>query len=137
MYRGHAWGLLAAESQLLRRWRPMVSAPLADGVQAPRPTQHGSHCQGIEVKGLSIDGKRLRGIHGDAVPGVHLVAAFAHERGVVLGQQGIQLDENELAALTGLFDLVSLQGRVVTGDAQFTQRDVCEQIVKKGGTISS
>lgn len=93
--------------------------------------------QGIEVKGLSIDGKRLRGIHGDAVPGVHLVAAFAHDQGVVLGQQGIRLDENELAALTGLFDLVSLQGRVVTGDVQFTQRDVCEQIVKKGGTTCS
>ena len=64
------------------------------------------------------------------------MAAFAHERGVVLGQQGIELDENELAALRGLFDLVSLQGRVVTGDAQFTQRNVCEQLVEKGGTTS-
>ena len=28
---------------------------------------------------LALDGKSLRGIHGDEVPGVHLVAAYAHE----------------------------------------------------------
>lgn len=30
---------------------------------------------------LALDGKTLRGIHGDAVPGVHLVAAFPSRRG--------------------------------------------------------
>ena len=37
---------------------------------------------------VALDGKHLRGIHGDAVPGVHLVAAFAHRDGQVLGQKG-------------------------------------------------
>ena len=37
---------------------------------------------------LAIDGKHLRGIHGGAVPGVHLVAAYAHRSGQVLGQKG-------------------------------------------------
>lgn len=93
--------------------------------------------QGVDVRGVAIDGKRLRGIHGEAVPGVHLVAAFAHERGIVLGQQAMTLDQNELATLAGLWDQVSLKGRVVTGDAQFTQREVCQDIVQKGGTTSS
>jgi hypothetical protein len=92
--------------------------------------------QGLAVEGVAIDGKRLRGIHGEAVPGVHLVAAFAQERGVVLGQVGIGLEENELAALPELWEQVPLRGRVVTGDAGFTQRELCETIVEKGGTTS-
>src|SRR5258708_4472134 len=35
---------------------------------------------------LAIDGKTLRGIHGEESPGVHLVAAYAHETRVVLAQ---------------------------------------------------
>ena len=37
---------------------------------------------------IALDGKTLRGIHGEAVPGVHLVAAYAQRTGVVLGQRG-------------------------------------------------
>jgi hypothetical protein len=37
---------------------------------------------------IAIDGKSLRGIHGEEPPGVHLVAAYAHRAGVVLGQKG-------------------------------------------------
>lgn len=37
---------------------------------------------------IALDGKTLRGIHGETVPGVHLVAAYAHERGCVLAQKG-------------------------------------------------
>jgi hypothetical protein len=37
---------------------------------------------GVEpVSALALDGKTLRGIHGDEAPGVHLVAAYAHEAG--------------------------------------------------------
>ena len=37
---------------------------------------------------ISIDGKGLRGIHGEEIPGVRLVAAFGPEAGLVLGQSG-------------------------------------------------
>jgi DDE_Tnp_1-associated len=37
---------------------------------------------------VAVDGKTLRGIHGEAVPGVHLVAAYAHCTGAVLAQKG-------------------------------------------------
>lgn len=37
---------------------------------------------------IAIDGKGLRGIHGKQLPGVRLVAAYAHEAGLVLGQLG-------------------------------------------------
>ena len=37
---------------------------------------------------IAVDGKALRGIHGDELPGVRLVAAYAHRSGLVLGQKG-------------------------------------------------
>lgn len=37
---------------------------------------------------IAVDGKALRGIHGEELPGVHLVAGYAHSREIVLGQKG-------------------------------------------------
>ena len=74
---------------------------------------------------------------GEQLPGVHLVAAYAHQAGIVVGQQAVGAKQNELGALPGLLKQLDLRGRVVTGDAQFTQRRVCRQIVEKGGTTSS
>ena len=85
---------------------------------------------------MAVDGKTLRGIHGEELPGVHLVAAYAHQSGIVVGQQAVKEKENELGALPGLLAQLDLEGKVLTGDAQFTQRRKCRQIVAKGGIIS-
>lgn len=37
---------------------------------------------------IAIDGKGLRGIHGEQLPGVRLVAAYSDEAGLVLAQAG-------------------------------------------------
>jgi uncharacterized protein YoaH (UPF0181 family) len=37
---------------------------------------------------IAIDGKEIRGLHGEQLPGVHLVAAYTHQRGQVLGEKG-------------------------------------------------
>jgi hypothetical protein len=37
---------------------------------------------------IAVDGKALRGIHGEELPGVRLVAAYAHRAGRVLAQAG-------------------------------------------------
>ncbi len=74
---------------------------------------------------------------GDQLPGVHLVAAYAHQAGIVVGQQAVGEKKNELAAVAGLLGQLDLEGLVVTGDAQFTQREVCQRIVAQGGTTSS
>lgn len=39
---------------------------------------------------IAIDGKGLRGIHGEELPGVRLVAAYMDEAGLVLAQVGGQ-----------------------------------------------
>ncbi len=43
---------------------------------------------GTERDAIAVDGKALRGIHGEQLPGVRLVAAYAHTKGLVLGQKG-------------------------------------------------
>lgn len=37
---------------------------------------------------IAIDGKALRGIHGETLPGVHLVAAYGQSQEMVLAQKG-------------------------------------------------
>ena len=44
-------------------------------------------CLGEGEAVVAIDGKALRGIHGRELPGVRLVAAYAGEIGLVLGQK--------------------------------------------------
>jgi len=91
--------------------------------------------QGPEA--IAVDGKTLRGIHGEGLPGVHLVAAYGHQSGIGVGQQAVGEKENELGAIAGLLDQLNLRDHVVTGDALFTQRKVCRQVVEKGGITSS
>lgn len=83
-----------------------------------------------------MDGKTLRGIQGESLPGVHLVAAYAHRTGMVGGQHAADGKGQELATVLALLEQAPLQGRVVTGEAQFAQREVSRQVVAKGGTPS-
>jgi hypothetical protein len=39
---------------------------------------------------VALDGKALRGIHGEELPGVRLVAAYCDRAGLVLAQSGGQ-----------------------------------------------
>ncbi len=39
---------------------------------------------------IAVDGKALRGIHGEELPGVRLVAGHAHGSGLTVGQKGGQ-----------------------------------------------
>jgi hypothetical protein len=45
--------------------------------------------QGVPAgEALALDGKSIRGLHGERLPGVHLVAAYTQRSGQVLGQKG-------------------------------------------------
>lgn len=82
---------------------------------------------------LALDGKTLRGVHGADVPGVHLVAAYAHAADVVVSQLRTEGKGQELAAAQQLLAALPLEGRMVTADALLTQREVCKQIVTGSG----
>ena len=82
---------------------------------------------------LAVDGKTLRGSADGEVPGVHLLAAYAPGADAVLAQLRVDAKTNEHKAALQLLGILPLKGAIVTGDALFCQRDLCAQIIEKGG----
>lgn len=82
---------------------------------------------------IAIDGKRLRGSATATAPGVHLLAAFSDALGGVIGQLQLAPDGNEITAALDLLKVLPLTGSVVTGDAIFTQKEICRVIKDRGG----
>ena len=82
---------------------------------------------------VSLDGKTLRGVQGHEIPGVHLLAAYAHEANAVLEQVPVNAKTNEHKAALELLDLIPIKGKLVMGDAMFCQRDLSRKISKKKG----
>lgn len=84
-------------------------------------------------RAVSLDGKTLRGTQGHEIPGVHLLAAYAHEVGAVLGQMPVKATTNEHKTALRMLDVIPLEGKVVVGDAAFCQRDLSREISRRGG----
>jgi hypothetical protein len=82
---------------------------------------------------LALDGKTLRGSATYAVPGAHLLSAYAPRVAAVVGQVRVDGKTNEHKAALGLLGVLPLEGKVVTGDAAFCQRDFCEAVLAGGG----
>jgi len=82
---------------------------------------------------VSFDGKMLRGSTDVQLPGVHLLAAYAHEAEMVLRQLPVDAKTNEHKTALELLDLIPVAGKIVTGDALFCQRDLSRKIRAKQG----
>jgi hypothetical protein len=82
---------------------------------------------------VSLDGKTLRGSTGVQLPAVHLLAAYAHDAGIVLRQVPVNSITNEHKTALELLDLIPVEGKLVTGDAMFCQRDLSRKIRSKKG----
>lgn len=82
---------------------------------------------------LAVDGKTVRGVERPGVAGAHLVSVYAHGAATVITQLRTAGKGHELAAARTVLAQVPLEGRLVTGDALFTHRGLCEQIVQAGG----
>lgn len=84
---------------------------------------------------IAIDGKTLRRSH-DAARGLgplHIVSAWATERGVALGQVATEEKSNEITAIPVLLQQLELKKAVVTIDAMGCQKDIARDIVAGGG----
>lgn len=80
-----------------------------------------------EGEGIALDGKTISGT------GVHVVAAFTHTFQSVLFEMGTDIKGKELVVGPQVIEKISVQDHIVTGDAMFAQRKICEQITKRGG----
>jgi hypothetical protein len=87
----------------------------------------------LDERTVAIDGKTLRGSQGHQLPGVHLLAAYCPEVEAVIAQLAVPGKTNEHKTALELLKLIPLKGTLITGDAAFTQRDLCEAVVQGEG----
>lgn len=87
----------------------------------------------LELQAVAIDGKTLCGTLQPHQRTVHLLAAFDQQTGYVLSQSPVDDKTNEAKTALELLKGLVLQGRVITGDAMFCQREVCQAIIDSGG----
>ncbi len=66
---------------------------------------------------IALDGKTIRGARRGGQPAPHLVFAFDHATGTVLGQVAVALKSNEIPAVRALLATFDLTDAVVTVDA--------------------
>lgn len=83
---------------------------------------------------VAMDGKTLRGSRYAEYPAVHLLCAYCDAVSGVLGQVPVETNkENEITAAAELLKGVVVKGRVITGDAMFAQKSVCQAVLDGGG----
>jgi predicted transposase YbfD/YdcC len=89
---------------------------------------------GQESQLIAIDGKTMRGtIPKGSTQGVHLLAAYLPEEGVVLKQVAVETKENEISAAPQLLEGTNLKNKVVCADAMQTQRKMSVDVLARGG----
>jgi predicted transposase YbfD/YdcC len=83
---------------------------------------------------LAIDGKTLRGtIPLGKTEGVHLLAAYLPQQGVVLAQMNVEHKGREITFAPTLLRQIDLRGVLVSGDAMFDRRSLSAKIVHAHG----
>jgi hypothetical protein len=85
------------------------------------------------VRSVAMDGKTLCNTLSTHQRNVHLLSLLDQATGGVLSQQQVLPTTNEAKTAANLLKTIILKGRLVTGDAMFCQRELCEEIVDSGG----
>lgn len=133
---GFATGTTPCQSTLHRLFRKLdaraVAAALRRVFDAPADRERGA--QGVALDGKAQHG-RLACAADDRV--VHLLTAFCQEQSVVLAEepieQGAAKAEAELTVAPRVIAHLDWHGRVLTGDALYCQRELCQQVLDRGG----
>jgi hypothetical protein len=102
---------------ILRRWMAgVIQLPASNAIQP-----------------VAMDGKTLCNTLVAHERNVQLLSLLDQATGGVLSQQAVPPTTNEAKTAIDILKTILLEGRLVTGDAMFCQRELCEQIVDSGG----
>ena len=104
---------------------PIIQAWIAPLIPEPGPND--------PPQPVALDGKTLCGTLDKHQRSIHLLALFDQRTGGVLRQLAMPPTTNEHKTAMKLLKTLVLKGKVITGDAMFCQRDLCQQIVDSGG----
>lgn len=80
---------------------------------------------------VAIDGKTARRTHDKTKRPLHVISAFSHDYGLVMGQMACEEKSNEITAIPKLLDMLEINGCIVTIDAMGTQKEIAEKIISK------
>lgn len=80
-----------------------------------------------------LDGKTLRASRSADYPALHLLALYSERLQGVVAQMPVGAEENEITVALRLLKEVPLEGMILTGDAEFAQKDICRQVTEGGG----
>jgi predicted transposase YbfD/YdcC len=86
-----------------------------------------------KIRGVvAIDGKTVRGSKRDAGGdgALHVLSAYAHEAGLVIGQRAVDAKSNEITAIPELLECLALAGAIVTIDAMGCQTKIADAIIE-------
>ena len=124
----------------LHRLFARLNAPVFAAMLAQVMTKVGVDPAAQGPQGVAVDGKAHRGRlvgHPLVTCPIHMLAAVCHDTGLVLAQVPVTATADkaaaELATMPALVAHLDWQGRVLTGDALYCQRQVCQQVVDAGG----
>ena len=83
---------------------------------------------------VAIDGKTILGSFDRSrdQAALHVVSAWASDRGLVLGQRQVGDKSNEITAIPELLDVLDIKGAIVTLDAMGCQRAIAAKILERG-----
>jgi len=116
-------GLLnpAAFQQCFRQWLESLS------VRADEESGDKQH--------IALDGKTMRRSHDrkNGLGPMHIVSAWASDRGITLGQVATEEKSNEITAIPQLLDVIDVEDAIVTIDAAGCQKNIATQIVNGQG----
>lgn len=88
----------------------------------------------VSAQLLNMDGKSLRGTRPKGEShGLKLLALQQATANLVVAQTALSPHENEISAAKRLLKKADLQGKIVSGDAIFAQRELSRQVVNQGG----
>jgi predicted transposase YbfD/YdcC len=125
-----ATGAVPSESTFRRTLQRLDADAFDDlaGQWAQRRTAPGPGSRRV----IAVDGKTLRGSRHGGDDGRHLLAAFDHAHGVVLGQVEVGAKTNEIPLFTTLLDHIEITGAVITADALHAQREHARYLARHG-----
>lgn len=85
------------------------------------------------LREVAIDGKTLRGSRVGEGRAMHVLSAFCSAISGVLHQEKMAEDENEITAALRVLARLELKNTLITGDAIFAQKAICQTIRQQEG----
>ena len=92
------------------------------------------HISSLAGKQINIDGKSLRGARNrKGTCNIHIVHAWVHERGMLIGQLKTDEKSNEITAIPTLLEQIDFEDATISIDAAGCQKNIVETIRNAGG----